>query len=218
MAIVLVSSTNITPGANGGITSAINTTGANLLIISISSYDPGGAVTVSDSNGNTYIPLGLIRNGPTRSQILYSFGTIFGSGHTFTATGIGVYPVIIAYAFSGVTNYHSESTNIGTTVSNLASGNLTPSANGALIFTNVCGQNAVTDSISGGYALTTRPFSGGNNMQGSAAWLIQTIAATINPTWTFSPNQGSTCVGAAVFLPIAVTTIKERTSLSVSLG
>jgi hypothetical protein len=50
MAITLVAAVSATPGANGGATGAIDTTGATLLVLSVSAFT-GALLTISDSRG-----------------------------------------------------------------------------------------------------------------------------------------------------------------------
>jgi hypothetical protein len=213
MAITLVAAVSATPGLAGGSTAAIDTTGASLLVVSMSWYHGGAgpAITVSDSKGNTWTLLTIHFETVTAQRFYYTLTPTVGTGHTFTvgAGGTGIYPVILAYAFAGVASYQTESgTSSGSAVSSLASGSVTPSGTGALVLTGYSGQSAVTDSVApSGFTLTSQPYIGGQNMQGSAAWQVQSPAAAINPTWSFSPSQGSASVGTAVFLPAAAAAV-----------
>ncbi len=73
--------------ANGvGPTSGIVTTGANLLVVAVASYPPGGELTVTDSYGNTWTPATGFGDSLTRIQFFYCFGATVGSGHTFSAS------------------------------------------------------------------------------------------------------------------------------------
>jgi hypothetical protein len=204
MAITHIATVSATPGVTGGTTAAIDTTGADLIVVSVSSYAGGMAPTLTDSKGNTYTGLTARLLSNAAHRLFYVLAPTVGAGHTFTVTGATLYPAIVVDAFAGVASYQTESGATATSIASLACGSVTPSTNGALVVTGAAGDGAVTDTVSpAGFTLTQKTFSGGNNMQGSAAWQVQATAAAINPTWSFSPAQGSAAVGAAVFVPAA---------------
>ena len=204
MAITLVASVSATPGINGGATAAVDTTGATLLVISVSSYGVGAVPTVSDAKGNVYTALTSRTQGTARHRLFYRLAPTVGTGHTFTVTGAGIYAAILAYAFAGVGSYQTESGTTATSGASLASGSVTPSTSGALIVTGIAGGVATTDTVAPvGFAVTTKPFVSGTTMHGSAAWQVQAVAAAINPTWSFTPSQTPIALGSAVFLASA---------------
>jgi len=200
MAITHITTVSAAPGANGGSTSAIDTTGATCLVVSVAYYPAlGGTPTVADSKGNTYLPLTLrASGGEIAHQLFYSLGGTVGAGHTFTVSGPSIYPAFVASAFAGVGSFESQSGATATSGTALATGSLTPTTNGALVVSGEGGQSATTPSMTG-FTLTAIGFTGGANMQGAAAWQIQTTAAAINPTWGFSPSPGHQAAGSAVF-------------------
>lgn len=215
MAISLVASVSAAPGANGGTTAAIDTTGANLLVLSVAWYGGGTAPTVSDSKGNTYTALTRHDGSLASHRLFYKLAPAVGTGHTFTASGSGSYAAFHAYAFAGVASYQTESGAGQSSGTSLASGSVTPSADGALVFTGTSGNGASTDSVlPSGFTLTTRAYGSGNNLQASAAWQVQTTAAAINPTWGFSPSPGNAAVGTAVFLPASGVSLAVIPSLA----
>ena len=84
---------------SGNITSgAIDTTGANFIIISLTELSSGG-YTISDSKGNTWHPLTARVQGPDQ-RFFYAYNANVGTGHTFTGTG-GGFGWIGVEAFSG---------------------------------------------------------------------------------------------------------------------
>jgi hypothetical protein len=105
MAIALVSSLTATPGGSGGTTAALDTSGANLLILSVSWYtiNTANPSTISDSKGNTWTAL-TRRNSPSghfAHRLWYATNPTVGTGHTFTVTASAdQYPAILVYAFS----------------------------------------------------------------------------------------------------------------------
>jgi len=80
--ITLVASLSVDLGTYGGTTAALNTAGANLIAISVSSYGYGPAPTVTDSKGNTYIGL-TSRGAPVapnaRHRIYYVLAPAVGA-------------------------------------------------------------------------------------------------------------------------------------------
>src|SRR4051794_19191066 len=88
--------------SNGSFTSAINTTGANLIVVSVSTQD--SYATVSDSKGNNYtLLLSQVSNdGANRLLFYYCLNPTVGSGHTFSNNAsYGVHDIVVQ-AFSGV--------------------------------------------------------------------------------------------------------------------
>lgn len=201
MAIALVASVVATPGSNGGATSAITTTGATLLVVSVASYQ-SGTLSASDSKGNSWTALTLQLNVNARQQIFYALNPAsVGTGHTFTVSGSGIYPTIFAYAFSGVGSYQIESGATVASGTSLASGSVTPSADGALILVGVGTEATPPTGVTPvGFTLVTQVLGASVNRPGAAAWQVQTPAAAINPTWAFSANQGQIAASTAVFL------------------
>lgn len=207
MAITHIVTLGAAPGANGGVSSAINTTGANLLVVSTAYYGGGVIPAVSDSKTNTWTPLtehgagGGVLSG---SRIYYCLNPTVGTGHTFTITSSGGSPSAVIYAFSGVLSFQTQggATGTGTTI---ASGSMTPSGNGALVISGVCEWvNPSTDTIApAGFTVTEVPGVNGVTMEGSAAWQVQSVAASINPTWSFSVSHTHLAVSSAVFLPVS---------------
>jgi hypothetical protein len=192
------------PTIDGGTSAAITTTGASLLLLSAACYTTT-LPTVSDSKGNVWTPLtaqSYLTN--SRGQFYYVLNPVVGAGHTFTLTASGIYPAFQVDAFAGVGSYHSESGTTGTT-SGLISGAVTPSQNGALIVTALAAHNEATDSVAPpGFTFTQLTWIPGLAMQSAVGWLVQAVAASINPTWTWTGGpHNSVCITTAAFLPSA---------------
>lgn len=208
MAIALVASVTVA-GINGGPTAAINTTGATLLAVGVSWHSGGVAPTLSDSKGNTWSSL-TIHTGPTalRHRFDYCLSPTVGTGHTITVSGSASFLVGIVYAYSGVASYQTESGNGHATTSPVASGSVTPSANGALVLTGLVAAldaGTPTDAVApAGFTLTSVPQVGGSNFHQSAAYYLQPTGAAINPTWSWTGGTYTSIgVSTAVFLPAA---------------
>lgn len=203
MAITLVASVSAAPGANGGTSAAIDTTGATLIVVASSYYGGGTASVITDAKSNVYTTVNTYSGSLTSIRLFYKLSPAVGTGHTFTVTASGAAPTLFVYAFAGVASYQTESgAGSGGSVASLACGSVTPAANGALVYTGTGGIAATVDTIApAGFSTpVTKTFVSGTNMQGSAAYYIQPTAAGINPTWSYSPSVGSVAVGCAVFL------------------
>jgi hypothetical protein len=193
VAIALIAASSAVAQADDNpTTAALDTTGANLLVIVATNHTSGSAPSgVSDSKGN-------------------NVGSNVGSGHTFTLGGTFVLGAVAALAFSGAhatapfdVEAAGNSTGSGTTVQ---PGSVTPSQDDSLIIQAV---GIATDgtgslSIDGGYATAVWVGSGANtaNRGMGFSYLIQTTAAATNPTWTNNANNSMTAVAAA-FKPAA---------------
>jgi hypothetical protein len=198
MAITLVASVS---GIRGSATAAINTTGATLLVASTA--NAFGNATITDSKSNTWIPLTAHNGDGTGShRFFYCLTPIVGTGHTFTPAGS--YASCIVYAFAAVGSYHSQNGNQSPpSTSPMTAGTVTPPTDGALIVTGLSANDGATDSVTpAGFAQTTIPNGPGANIQNSAAWLVQTTAASITPTWAWTGGGHSwPSASTAVFLP-----------------
>jgi hypothetical protein len=190
---------NTSAGSVGGgdiTTSGIDTSGANLLVVYVSWY-PGATanVAVSDSKGNTWIPLTAIQSspgGPTKGQLFYCVPTSVGSAHTFTSAGIGTFSSIFVQAFSGMNASPFDVEN-GTgqtfTSSTIQPGSVTPSSNNSVIITGWgCSQDYTNLTIDLDWTLTDKISAvGGNHLAGGIAYKLLPVLAATNPTW----NAGS---------------------------
>jgi hypothetical protein len=202
MAITLVASVSAVP--SGGTTAAMNTTGATLLVWSVAWWEGGGTLTLSDSKGNTWVP--LAKHGPgqySTHRFYYAATPIVGTGHTFTASpaaGASINQIVLAFTGAPLT-VDAES---GTAVfgpTSAASGSVTPTQNGCLILT---GYSNIVGSANTGVTLTPAmteiPVGANPDGRGATGWLVQPTAAAINPTWAWTGTTG-VAVSTAVFRP-----------------
>jgi hypothetical protein len=203
MAIALVASEiALSATGNSVTTGAIDTTGADLLILQLESFLSATEPTVSDSKGNTWTPLTAYGTGVnTRTRIFYSVNPTVGSGHTFTATGLSTFPSIVASAWSGAdtaTPFDQENgATIAASSTSAQTGSVTPSEDGELIIAAWGHDSATTGtpSVNGGFTLLEAAPNNGQAFGIAQAYLIQTSAAAANPTlsWT-GGTAGSTAI------------------------
>lgn len=168
-------------------TDAMDSTGANLIVLSVACDAPSTPV-ITDSKGNTWTPLTLSNTGGSvKTRMYYCSDPTVGTNHTFTATG--AFCAIFAAAFAGmespdVFDQENGATSDGTLT--IQTGSVTPVENNELVITGL-GLNsagAVVSVNSGFTILDTETFGSGNNYGGALAYKIQTAAASENPTWT----------------------------------
>lgn len=211
MAIALVANAG---GASADNTTAttgdITSTGANLAVIEVGFFS-SNLLTVQDSKSNSYAPLTAYTGssvGDFVARVWYALAPIVGAAHNATATSVGTnqYPVIELATFSGVDSYESENGNFDNgVVTSLTTGSVTPTTNGSLIITCVHNRglgSAQTFAINNGFTILDQ-FPGGGAYNSTAfAYLIQTSAASVNPTWSWT-NLDSSVAAIAVFKPSA---------------
>lgn len=187
------------PDGNDATTSsAINTTGASLLIMAIA--DVGGTTPV-DSKSNTWVGL-TAQSNVLRARLWYVDAPTVGAGHTFgTTSGGGHYPSIAIQAWSGSlpSPFDVENGALGVSATSLQTGSITPNLNNELVVAMFGIQDADTITVDSGMTITDQINLGGNQHYGVVlAYLIQTTAAAINPRFSFSVAQ-SPCATIGAF-------------------
>lgn len=185
----------------------MDTSTSNLLLAGVSQYSGATIGTLSDSNGNTWVPLTVTSGSIAYCRLFYCIGGTVGAAHTFTWNGSGVAGCLAIQAWKAPTtpsfDVGKESgalVNSGTTVQ---PGSLTPSVGGALIVTGMSDTDGTVgpETVDSGFAITdSLPWNSGNYEGFSLAYLVQTSAAPVNPTWTWF-NSGQSAARMAVFKP-----------------
>lgn len=195
----------------GVTTGAINTSGADLIVVSVNWYYFGdNTPSVSDSKSNSYTSLTTKQDSNDAAcQIWYVQGGTVGSGHTVTVSGSGFYPVLSVTAWSGSTAspFDQESgASAGPLSSSIAPGTLFPAEDNELIISSSCyssfGQpDASALSVNGGFtqADTALLYSPGAHQGGGQAYLIQTSKAFTNPTWSIDSTANAFSAVQALF-------------------
>jgi hypothetical protein len=193
-------------GGTGGTTAAINTTGANLIVVGLT-YRQNGGANLSDSKGNTWTQLTKYEGSGAQSGVVFYYcaSPTVGSGHTFTTTSI--FCGLCVGAFSGArTSSPSDQQNgqfvvtLGTT---LTPGSIAPSVNNCVVLTTCMNFNGTAPIVPTGYtSIGTWPTS--TAFAGGCAYKIQTTASTENPSWG-NMNAGSNgAANIASFFPPAI--------------
>jgi hypothetical protein len=192
-------------------TSPIDTSGANLIIVSGLNYHTSLNIAISDSKLNTWTALTLYSESQSATILWYCFNPTVGSGHTFSLTSIDrgqTFAVCGVVAFSGSTSSPFESENGDQSGSgSVQPGSVTPMEDGALIVSSLSCFTGTAIDIDSGFTNNTLPFGNTNaSFGGGLGWLIQSVAAAVNPTWTFSGSSGNHVSSIAVFSPAIVST------------
>lgn len=221
MAITLLSHAFVQSVLGTAVTSAIDTSGGTLLITGKAWYAGDVDPTLSDSKSNTWTPLTaygtLAGTCRTKAKISHVLPTpIVGTGHTFSFGGAGtaMNGSCLAAAFSGISAFDRENGFADTAVhSTIQPGSITPSVNGCLILALLSwddNNGSPTISIDSGFTIIDNaPWSNTGFQGGTLAYLVQSVAAPVNPTWTRTNTFSSFSDVAAIasFTPSALGSI-----------
>lgn len=166
------------------VTSAINTTGASLLVAYVANYlaDSSTPGSVVDSKGNTWIALTNFQETPAINLCLwYCLTPTVGSGHTVTVTNN--YPAVAFSAWSGVLSFSAEA----------SPGPVTPTQAGDLLisgYSDATGNAMI--SVDSGFTIFDSALVGGTYLPLAVASLIAPNTSAVTPTWTSdAPNYAS---------------------------
>lgn len=206
MAIAFVAATAKGAGGAGNTTTtAIDTTGATLIVVTSVKYTGTGGTTdanptLSDSKGNTWTPLTSATSSVTADRIMawYCIPTSVGASHTFTTTVAGAcYNNVVVHAFSGTKASSvldiQQQTNDTSASTSQTPGSLTPSEDNCVVVQIIGSDGSDATAIGSSYNLgaTYVGWAGGNQVAANMAYKIQTTATATAPTWTLSPSGGA---------------------------
>lgn len=184
----LVASTSVVGSPSGGTSSAINTTGANLIVTIEADYQASTSASTSDSKSNSWSH-GTTQSisGQGRGRLSYVLSPTVGSGHTFTYAGGYGSLEVMAFTKGGgapVLDQQSGATSTGSTAQ---PGSITPTVSGALIIAGLSYTGVAAVSINNSFVIPSggqQTFVSATAFGSAIAYLVQTTAAAINPTWT----------------------------------
>lgn len=197
-------------------TSAINTTGANFIVIGVSTNAPTGGTITDSLTGcaspcNTWIRLTAQQVGTNAGTVLFfSANPTVGTNHVFVYTNANQYPSLAVAAFSGVATSSPKDQENGANsgasqVGSLQTGSVTPSANNELVVTSIASSGSPTFSINSSFTITDQTPSGGGFWL-ALGYLIQTTATAVNPTWSLASGNQFLATDIASFKASAATT------------
>jgi hypothetical protein len=189
---------------NGVTTAAVDTTGADLIVATIAYFNGGTGNVFSDSKGNSWSQLTDRTAGDgARIRTFYSQSpATVGTGHTFTFSGTGNFPSLAIAAFRGslASPFDVENGTTASSVTSLATGNIVPSQDNELIIAALA-SNLATDTATIDSGMTTTDviaWASSAHVGVGLAYKIQTTAAAINPTWSWT-NAMNAAVEVASF-------------------
>jgi hypothetical protein len=224
MAYALVANTiKSSADATGVVSDAINTTGANLLILALASNDAATENTISDSKSNTWSPL-TAPAGAIRTRFFYAASAIVGTLHTFTASNVATsFPAIAIAAFSGAkatSPFDVENGSSAVAVTTIQPGSVSPSENNELLVTAYSHQqNGNPVAVNSGYTITDQVQLVPALAFGLAlAYLIQTSAAASNPTWTNNDTFTGSAIIATFKAPSTAPSTSNRLLALIGVG
>lgn len=186
---------------DGGVTSAIDTTGCNLIVICIAFYvqlhaSPG---TPTDNKGNTYTLLTLHNGDVVGTAIAYCVNPTVGTGHTFTIANTpsttDTYPNPFILGF-GIANggFDQQNGQINdTNGTSFQTGSITPGFTGEIIVALVSTStdpSASSFAVDSGFTISDKSFTASVAMPCATAYKIQSGSISAeNPTFSWT-NTG----------------------------
>lgn len=212
--IALVASTIKAGAANSATTDAVNTTGANLLVVSASWYNAVTATpTVTDSKSNTWTRLTIRTSGDQSAAIWYSVPTSVGSGHTVTVAGSTTFMAASFSAYSGAdaSPFVQEGVSIITGTSSQLE--IDPDSPNALVVTAI---NTVTNgsavSINESFTGQYVPYNAGVSIAHAQAYKILSGQSVTSPSWSWTGAS----VSIAVYAVFAQANQTKRTTVAIT--
>jgi len=197
-------------GTNSATTNALNTTGANLIVLGLSC---ASSVTpaISDSQSNTWTQIALVSAGTGKCILYYCSAPSTSASHTFTASATNIFAFLAAQAWSGAKSsgpLDQQTSNGSGSSATIQPGSITPSQNNCLVITAMNGSIAGTMSIDSSFSISDqKALVGSVNYTGAMADFVQGTAAAINPTWTNSGGASFIDAAIASFLPSTGTNV-----------
>ena len=185
-------------------TTAIDTTGATVIAIvlagSLGAFTPSD-LSDSASNQAAYLFCPVQNAGLI---LVFIINPATSASHTFTYTQTFSYPSLAVASFSGAAGGLQTSDGANNVASTTVQpGSLTPSgANGLLVtgYTNNLSTGTPTFTIDSSFIKTDQIDGGATPSTVALAYLIQTSAVSVNPTWTTSTSAANTTMMAVVNL------------------
>lgn len=203
----LIAHAKTADNVNGGSTSAIDTTGGDLLIFTAAWYGPGGNPTPTDNKSNTWIGVAFIVQGELKIGMWYAKNATCGSGHTFSMLGFGTAPSAQVQAWHGsdltsplVLDDNNQGTS-GSGVAYLDEPSIDPTNPDELFAASLGlggGAQGGDASIDEGYTITDQSnYTSGTNEGGALAWAIKSAATSPRWSWPNSSVPVRACILAS---------------------
>lgn len=173
-------------------TSAASFVGANLLVAFCSSQS--SSCGISDSSGNTWTAgTCQVNSSASVACPFWVINPTVTSSQTFSSTIAIDRPSIFVFGFSSANGGQDQSVgSVPAYASTAQFGSLTPSQNNEVIVSFIsCDVNTSTMSIDSSFTGLIQQASTTNSICGAGAYLIQTTAGAVNPTWAWTTNYNT---------------------------
>lgn len=192
-------------GIGTATTVGIDTTGATLLVITVSGNNPCDSSTVTDSKSNTW-HVSLVANLPDGDSncIWYAYDKsgsplVVGSGHTVSVNNAFVAITFSAWkgTLTGSDPLDAANSNNGNSgLTTVQPGSISPTYKNELVITTMAAGGGTAYTIDSPFTVGgSLLFSSGNFFGNAMAYSVQTDKTVANPTWSAG---GSTTLGATI--------------------
>lgn len=184
------------------VTDPADTTGADLIVMAVGQYAGATLVTPFDSRENIAIQGPSVHSGESMVTLWYMPAPTVGPDHAFTApaTTDGYQSIAVA-AFSGPASALFDQESTGATSAELIqTGSITPTVSNELIVSgwSAGDGNSGTLLIDGNFSITDNVnFTVGVTEGVGLAYLIQDVAAEVDPTWSWTGTAAASTVIAS---------------------
>lgn len=206
---VLVAHTGNGTSSGSVVTAAINTTGANLIVVKVSWYSGSTANgTLTDSKGNTWTALTRYNESvlPMATRLFYASSPTTDAAQTFTWTGASTFANVEVQAWSGMSSSPFDVENGATNGNNanttIQPGSITPSQSNCIFITGLGHENnsGGARSINSSFTISDSvAYVGGTTEGGAMAYKVSTSGTAENPTWNFTNSVTSSQADIACF-------------------
>lgn len=171
-----------------------DTTGMDLLVVHM--YENTGANgVITDSIANSFDATHVFQNQHHYGSI-YAKNATGGASHTVTHTVSGQqFPCFVFWALKGSLQsadpFGSFNQNTGSGLTSIATNSVTPSVDGAILLCSLGYNGTSTRAINAGFSTPDQlGLASGTAFGVAGAYLVQTTAAAVNPTWSWTTADG----------------------------
>jgi hypothetical protein len=180
--------------ANGNTvtTDAIDTTGADMIVLAMSEYSSGEPI--SDSYGNTWTTMGALGFGFFGTiAFFYCLAPTAGAGHTFSCLPVptGKQPALAVSAWSSIVALMDHGNTASATGTSADTDPLTPTAVGQLLVSALVIENADTVSAGAWTILDQIPASASFHPSIALAWNLSPSLSAMHASWTWANNSAN---------------------------
>lgn len=198
-------------GISGGGPTGLDTTGATLLVATVSWYTNVGFTSIQDNKSNVWIPLSIYSvSSAIYIQQFYAISPTVGSSHNFSITAN--FGNMQVQAFTGGTDYDA----VENGASSNSPGSITPNTAGDLLVTSIGFYPDTAQSVNSNFSLIgdaqTQGGSGAYSI--ASAYMVQSGISSVNPSWT--GNTFNVCNIAAFKTTVATGHIKSAGGVAIA--